>query len=142
MTPLNNKQPCRTVPDTRDPQCKAVKYDAELPSVSVVIIFTNEAWTPLLRTIWSVLDNTPPEYLHEIILVDDFSDKKHLGGKLERYILKKLPSKVKLKRLRTRNGLIKARLVGAELATGDVLMFLDSHCECGYDWVQVSQCDQ
>lgn len=126
----------RTVPDTRDPQCKAVKYDAELPSVSVVIIFTNEAWTPLLRTIWSVLDNTPPEYLHEIILVDDFSDKKHLGGKLERYILKKLPSKVKLKRLRTRNGLIKARLVGAELASGDVLLFLDSHCECGYDWVQ------
>ena len=53
-----------------------------------------------------------------------------------RYILKKFPSKVKLKRLRTRNGLIKARLVGAELATGDVLMFLDSHCECGYDWVQ------
>ena len=43
---------------------------------------------------------------------------------------------MKLKRLRTRNGLIKARLVGAELATGDVLMFLDSHCECGYDWVQ------
>ena len=53
-----------------------------------------------------------------------------------RYILKKFPSKVKLKRLGTRNGLIKARLVGAELATGDVLMFLDSHCECGYDWVQ------
>ena len=73
------------MPDTRDPQCKAVKYDADLPSVSVVIIFTNEAWTPLLRTVWSVLDKTPPEHLHEIILVDDFSDKKHLGGKLERY---------------------------------------------------------
>ena len=77
----------RTVPDTRDPQCKAVKYDEQLPSVSVVIIFTNEAWTPLLRTIWSVLGNTPPQHLHEIILVDDFSDKKHLGGKLERWAL-------------------------------------------------------
>ena len=62
-----------------------MRYDADLPSVSVVIIFTNEAWTPLLRTIWSVLDNTPPQHLHEIILVDDFSDKKHLGGKLERW---------------------------------------------------------
>ncbi len=126
----------RNVPDTRDPQCKKVQYDKELPTVSVVIIFTNEAWTPLLRTIWSVLDKTPDEYLHEIILVDDFSDKKHLGGKLERYIQRKFPSKVRLKRLHERNGLIKARLVGAELATGDVLMFLDSHCECGDDWVQ------
>ena len=80
-------RPIRTVPDTRDPQCKAVRYDADLPSVSVVIIFTNEAWTPLLRTIWSVLDNTPPQHLHEIILVDDFSDKKHLGGKLERCVV-------------------------------------------------------
>jgi polypeptide N-acetylgalactosaminyltransferase len=126
----------RTVPDTRDPQCAAVKYDKELPTVSVIIIFTNEAWTPLLRTVWSVLDKTPPEYLHEIILVDDFSDKKHLAGKLERYIQRKFPSKVGLKRLTERKGLIKARLVGAELATGDTLLFLDSHCECGDDWVQ------
>jgi hypothetical protein len=126
----------RKVPDTRDPKCAAVRYDKKLPTVSVVIIFTNEAWTPLLRTIWSVLDKTPAEYLHEIILVDDFSDKKHLGGKLDRYIQRKFPSKVGLKRLTKRKGLIKARLVGAELATGDVLLFLDSHCECGDDWIQ------
>ncbi len=126
----------RVVPDTRDPKCKRLTYDKELPTASVIIIFTNEAWTPLLRTIWSVLDKTPPEYLHEIILVDDFSDKKYLKGKLERYIQKKLPSKVRLKRLHQRSGLIRARLTGARLATGDVLVFLDSHCECGDDWLQ------
>ncbi len=41
----------RVVPDTRDPACRARRYDPpeQLPSASVVIIFTNEAWTPLLR---------------------------------------------------------------------------------------------
>ncbi len=103
----------------------------------MVIIFTNEAWTPLLRTIWSVLDKTPSEALHEIILVDDASDKKHLrDGRLERYITTRLPSKVRLVRLASRSGLIRARLAGARLATGDALVFLDSHCECGYDWIQ------
>lgn len=126
----------RSVPDTRDPRCLDIKYDKSLPTASVIIIFTNEAWTPLLRTIWSVLDKTPAEYLHEIILVDDFSDKKYLKGKLERYFQKKLPSKVRLKRLNKRSGLIRARLTGARLATGDTLVFLDSHCECGDEWLQ------
>ncbi len=126
----------RSVPDTRDPHCKAVDYDDDLPKASIVIIFTNEAWSPLIRTVWSVLDTTEPELLEEIILVDDFSDKTHLKGKLTRYIQKKFPSKVKLIRLKSRQGLIRARLAGARKATGEVLLFLDSHCECGQDWLR------
>jgi len=34
--------------------------------------------SPLIRTVWSVLDRSSAEYLKEIILVDDASDKKHL----------------------------------------------------------------
>ena len=90
----------RKVPDTRDPHCRAVPYDSKLPTVSIIIIFTNEAWSPLIRTIWSVLDTTTEDQLYEIILVDDFSDKSHLRGKLTRYIQKKFPSKVKLLRYR------------------------------------------
>ena len=52
-------------------------------------------------------------------------------GKLTRYIQRKFPSKVKMLRLKGRHGLIRARLAGARLAKGDVLLFLDSHCECG-----------
>jgi len=44
-----------------------------LPSACVIIIFHNEAWSVLLRTVHSVLDRSLPEHLHQIILVDDAS---------------------------------------------------------------------
>jgi len=126
----------RSVPDTRDRRCAAVRYPAHLPPASVIIIFTNEAWSPLIRTIWSVLNRSPAHLVHEIILVDDFSDKPHLRGKLERYIHRYLPSKVKLMRLPKREGLIRARLEGARAATGEVILYLDSHCECNTGWLE------
>ena len=50
-------------------------YDAQLPSASVIIIFYNEPWSVLLRTVRSVLDGSPEKLVKEIILVDDNSEE-------------------------------------------------------------------
>uniref|UniRef100_A0AC35TS42 Glyco_trans_2-like domain-containing protein n=1 Tax=Rhabditophanes sp. KR3021 TaxID=114890 RepID=A0AC35TS42_9BILA len=119
----------RSLVDNRLPECKIIEYDiSSLPKASVVIIFTDEAWAPLLRTVHSVINRSPKELLHEIVLYDDFSQRDELKDKLEHYI-KRFGGVVKLYRATERMGLIKAKVNGAKLATGEVLFFLDSHCE-------------
>ncbi|KAI1307558.1 Polypeptide N-acetylgalactosaminyltransferase 11 [Halotydeus destructor] len=103
---------------------------------SIVICFYNEAWSTLLRTINSVLDRTPDKYLKEIILIDDFSSEKEIKYNFMKYSYEHLPEKVKLYRTPDRAGLVRARLFGVSHATGDVIVFLDSHVEVNVDWLE------
>ncbi|XP_047136155.1 polypeptide N-acetylgalactosaminyltransferase 13 [Hydra vulgaris] len=127
----------RSIPDNRDSSCFNVDYPVKLSTTSVIVIFHNEAWSVLLRTVHTVLARSPPHMLKEIILVDDASVKEkygHLGEKLENYV--NTLSKVKLIRSPVRVGLTQARLIGADNAVGEVLVFLDSHCEASFGWLE------
>ena len=81
----------RTIRDDRCQECIDAEYLEILPTASVVIVFHNEAKCTLLRTIYSVLENSPVSMLKEIILIDDFSDleaRPDMGVFLENYIKK------------------------------------------------------
>uniref|UniRef100_A0A8B9JXH1 Polypeptide N-acetylgalactosaminyltransferase n=1 Tax=Astyanax mexicanus TaxID=7994 RepID=A0A8B9JXH1_ASTMX len=119
----------RALRDTRHYRCTTLHYDTELPSTSIVITFHNEARSTLLRTVRSVLNRTPVHLIHEIILVDDFSEDPN-----DCLLLTKLP-KVKCLRNTQREGLIRSRVRGADTAKAGVLTFLDSHCEVNKDWL-------
>ncbi|BFY99015.1 hypothetical protein BsWGS_02056 [Bradybaena similaris] len=127
----------RTLPDYRMDACRRKKYPPlkSLPKSSIVIVFHNEAWSTLLRTVHSIIDRSPHELLEEIILVDDASEKDHLGSKLDDYV-SKLPVHVHVLRTGERIGLIRARLKGAHISKGQVITFLDAHCECTEGWLE------
>ncbi|XP_021925103.1 putative polypeptide N-acetylgalactosaminyltransferase 9 isoform X2 [Zootermopsis nevadensis] len=125
----------RKLPDPRDQWCKEPsRYLENLPATAVVICFHNEAWSVLLRTVHSVIDRSPPHLLKEVILVDDYSDMPHTKRQLEDYMV--MYPKVKIVRATKREGLIRARLLGARHATAPVLTYLDSHCECTTGWLE------
>ncbi|XP_033950789.1 N-acetylgalactosaminyltransferase 7 isoform X1 [Pseudochaenichthys georgianus] len=124
----------RTISDIRHEECKYWHYDDRLMTSSVVIVFHNEGWSTLMRTIHSVIKRTPSRYLAEIVMIDDFSNKEHLKERLVDYI-KQWNGLVKLFRNEKREGLIQARSIGALKATkGQVLIYLDAHCEVGVNW--------
>lgn len=147
--------PNRTLKRVSAKECYEIKYDVdELPNVSVVIIFTDEVFSALVRTVWSVINRTPKNLLREIILVDDHSERAYLKQTLRDYIdiywntltrykfsgrsdnSHREDELVKLIHLPERKGLIKARLEGARIAVGDTLLFLDSHCEVTETWAE------
>lgn len=150
----------RVVPDLRNSECKYWHYPDKLPTTSVVIVFHNEGLTTLVRTAHSVLLRSPRKLIKEVILLDDYSDKENLKGELEKYIkdnfgeykggdvpnysesrgntgenLYENSGKVRLIRNAERQGLIRSRTRGAESATGDVIVFLDAHCEVNQNWL-------
>ncbi|XP_059165152.1 inactive polypeptide N-acetylgalactosaminyltransferase-like protein 5 [Physella acuta] len=132
VIPLN-----RLVPDSRIIGCEQLQYPTEqLATASVIIPFHNEWPSVLLRTVYSLLNRSPRRNIREIILVDDASTLENLHDYLDEYLDTHLPhGLVRVIRLHQRVGLTKARMRGSRKATGDVLVFLDSHMEVNINWL-------
>lgn len=60
-------------------RCRQMTYSDDLPQISVVFIFVNEALSVILRSVHSVVNHTPSQLLKEVILVDDNSDNGEWG---------------------------------------------------------------
>uniref|UniRef100_A0A2M4D4S3 Putative polypeptide n-acetylgalactosaminyltransferase n=1 Tax=Anopheles darlingi TaxID=43151 RepID=A0A2M4D4S3_ANODA len=71
----------RRLPDMRaNLSCNHMPRET-LPQTSIVIVFHNEPWSALLRTVHSVLDHSPPELVDEVLLVDDCSYLRMLNAR-------------------------------------------------------------
>ncbi|EGW07817.1 Putative polypeptide N-acetylgalactosaminyltransferase-like protein 3, partial [Cricetulus griseus] len=126
----------RSIPDYRPTKCKELKYSKELPQISIIFIFVNEALSVILRSVHSAVNHTPTHLLKEIILVDDNSDEEELKAPLEEYVHKRYPGLVKVVRNQKREGLIRARIEGWKAATGQVTGFFDAHVEFTAGWAE------
>lgn len=127
----------RKIPDTRNKLCLNEQYPSILPNASIIICFYNEHYMTLIRSIESIINRTPDSILHEIILINDYSDSKKLHDDVNNYIKKNFnDNKIKLYNTNKREGLIRAKIYGANKATGNVLVFLDSHIEVNKMWIE------
>lgn len=130
--------PRRKIPDVRHPLCSNETYADDLPTASIIICYYNEAPSVLIRSVNSILDRTPSHLIHEIILVDDSSDLDNgMEKKLQEYAAENWSQDI-VRMLRTSHneGLIRAKIFGANHATGSVLIFLDSHIEANEQWIE------
>uniref|UniRef100_A0A2K5E8P4 Polypeptide N-acetylgalactosaminyltransferase like 5 n=1 Tax=Aotus nancymaae TaxID=37293 RepID=A0A2K5E8P4_AOTNA len=107
----------REVPDTRSKMCLQKRYPVRLPTASIVICFYYEEFNALFQTVSSIWNLTPHYFLEEIILADDMSEVDDLKEKLD-YHLETFLGKIKIIRNKKREGLIRARLIGASQASG------------------------
>uniref|UniRef100_A0A182YJR3 Polypeptide N-acetylgalactosaminyltransferase n=1 Tax=Anopheles stephensi TaxID=30069 RepID=A0A182YJR3_ANOST len=139
----------RPIPDTRHPNCQQRTFlTTPGRTTSVIITFHNEAASTLLRTIASILQRTPHDMLHEIILIDDCSNDHKDDSRVRPAKREEKPQEdwyyesfsqiphVRYYRNSVRQGLIRSRNIGATYATGSYILFLDSHCEVNRGWLE------
>lgn len=133
----------RPLPDYRIQECKEKAKNflppELMPTVSVIIIYYNEPISTLMRNVLSVLNRSPPSLLGEIILVDDHSqmdEHESLPEHIERLQQMLPPGKLRHVRRDVHDGIVGARIRGAEEAIHDIVLFLDSHAEVCDGWLE------
>uniref|UniRef100_A0A3Q3GRE0 Polypeptide N-acetylgalactosaminyltransferase n=1 Tax=Labrus bergylta TaxID=56723 RepID=A0A3Q3GRE0_9LABR len=129
----------RPIPDLRPDGCRNITYHLNLPQVSIVFIFVNEALSVILRSINSAISRTPSHLLKEIILVDDNSNNNELKEKLQDFVSEtnsRSPGFIKMVRHSKQEGLIRSRVSGWRAATAPVVALFDAHVEFNIGWAE------
>ncbi|XP_030382786.1 polypeptide N-acetylgalactosaminyltransferase 1-like [Scaptodrosophila lebanonensis] len=129
------------LPDVRNEQCKELSYQKSgSMRASVIVIFENTPISLLLRTLYSIIERTDAALLQEVILVDGGSTQTELRDKLRYYVSTRFSRgtgiPVRLERIEKPVGISESRLIGARLATGEVLIFMDGYCQPNVGWLE------
>ncbi|XP_047452588.1 polypeptide N-acetylgalactosaminyltransferase 18a isoform X2 [Mugil cephalus] len=130
----------RPIPDLRPDGCRNMSYSSDLPQLSIIFIFVNEALSVLLRSVHTAIQRTPPHLLKEIILVDDHSTsvelKEHLQSFVEETNAQHGPRFIKVVRHDKQEGLIRSRVSGWRAASAPVVALFDAHVEFNTGWAE------
>ncbi|XP_077566567.1 polypeptide N-acetylgalactosaminyltransferase 18-like isoform X2 [Stigmatopora nigra] len=128
----------RPIPDFRPDGCKNMWYSSDLPELSIIFIFVNEALSVLLRSVNTAIQRTPSHILKEIILVDDHSTnmelKEHLQSFVDEMNDQHGPEFIKVVHHQKQEGLIRSRVSGWRVASAAVVAFFDAHVEFNTGW--------
>ncbi len=123
----------KKIPDTRPAQCKEVTYKTTR-KVTIIVDFFDYQFYDLKTTLGSVLQYTPTEIIHEILVIDDGStleyikqDSKAFVDKIRKAKILRLPNKVSIGR---------ARMEAVKQATSEILVFLENNIICNEGWIQ------
>ena len=126
------------ISDLRPAQCQSRKY-RQLPVATVVVVFGNYEFYDAKLTLMSLLrDDQLSQLVSEILLVDDASSREQVLQDTQNYIRSVSASfpLVRLVRLRTRVGRVRARSLAVEQhVTNDVVVFVDAGVVCIPGWL-------
>ncbi|XP_061533266.1 polypeptide N-acetylgalactosaminyltransferase 18-like isoform X3 [Phycodurus eques] len=128
----------RPIPDFRPDGCKNMWYSSDLPQLSIIFIFVNEALSVLLRSVHTAIQRTPSHLLKEIVLVDDHSTnlelKEHLQSFVDEMNGQHGPEFIKVVHHDKQEGLIRSRVSGWRVASAPVVALFDAHVEFNTGW--------
>ncbi|XP_037110865.1 polypeptide N-acetylgalactosaminyltransferase 18a isoform X1 [Syngnathus acus] len=130
----------RPIPDFRPDGCKNMWYSPDLPQLSIIFIFVNEALSVLLRSVHTAIQRTPSHLLKEIILVDDHSTNTELKENLQNCVDEMNAQHglefIKVVHHDKQEGLIRSRVSGWRVASAPVVALFDAHVEFNTGWAE------
>jgi len=118
--------------EVRDAHCLHDYPVDSLPHASLVIPYLNETWVQIRATVGSLLAHSPLELIDQILFVDDGNAPEWQHHEE----LQALHPKVRVHRNEERQGLIRAKVIGAAMISSPIIIFMEPHCIVVKQWLE------